>query len=431
MKIEQLHQLFLASSGVTTDTRNIKKGQLFFALKGDNFNGNNFAQQAIEKGAAFAIIDEKVKSSMDAFIVVDDVLTTLQHLAGYHRRFLSIPILAITGSNGKTTSKELIHAVLRKKFSTLATAGNLNNHIGVPLTLLSMKKDTEFGIVEMGANHHGEIANLCKIAQPDYGYITNFGKAHIEGFGSLEGVIQAKSELYNYLKENEKIQFLNLDDPTQRIQFNNYSKTYSFGTSSPANVIVDYLETNKTAEVAIAGKQYKSSLYGSYNAINIAASVCIGNYFKVPAELMEKAILSYVPSNNRSQLVKIGKTTILMDAYNANPTSMKATLESFQRSSEKDKVVILGDMFELGKTSAEEHQAIAEYVEEIDLKMAFLVGENFSKVNTSKNTVTKFENYSDLAEAFKNIELGSSYVLVKGSRGMALERLLEVLKAKE
>lgn len=430
MKIEQLHQLFLTSSGVTTDTRNIKKGQIFFALKGDNFNGNNFAKQAIEKGAAFAIIDEAVTPSMANFILVDSVITTLQDLARFHRRFLNIPILAITGSNGKTTSKELIHAVLRKKFKTVATAGNLNNHIGVPLSLLSMKKDTEFGIVEMGANHHGEIANLCNIAQPDFGYITNFGKAHLEGFGSLEGVIKAKSELYNHLKENEKLLFLNLDDPTQRIQSTAYSRNYSFGTSAPANVKVEYLETSKTAEVVINGKVYNSSLYGSYNAINIAASVCIGNYFKVSAEFMEKAIISYVPTNNRSQIVNIGKTTILMDAYNANPTSMKATLESFQKSSEKDKVVILGDMFELGKTSAEEHQAIADYVEEIELKKAYLVGKNFFKVNTYKDTITKFESFQELAEAFKNIDLGSSYVLIKGSRGMALERLLEVINNK-
>lgn len=429
MKIEKLHQLFLNSSGVNTDTRNTKPGQIFFGLKGENFNGNTFASKAIANGASHAIIDEEEFDRGENYILVKDVLETLQKLATHHRNYLSTPILAITGSNGKTTSKELINAVLGKKFKTVATAGNFNNHIGVPLTLLSMDKDTEFGIVEMGANHAKEIAALCNIAEPDFGYITNFGKAHIEGFGSLEGVVKAKSELYDHIKENGKLLFLNYDDPIQQ-KHTSHENTYSFGTSPNADVQVEYRYRNETAEVVMQGRNYKSYLYGSYNAVNIAAALCIGSYFKLPAEAMEEAVASYIPTNNRSQLIKLGELTVLMDAYNANPTSMKATLESFQRSSAKDKVVILGDMFELGNTAEEEHQYIASYLEELKFKQALLVGSNFSKVSSKPGYIQKFETFQELLETVKATNFGSSHILIKGSRGMALERILEVLKDK-
>ena len=261
MEIAQLHQLFLQSKGITTDTRSIKKDQLFFALKGENFNGNKFAAQAIEKGAAFSIIDEEEYSDGNAQIILfKDVLETLQKLANFHRRHLKLPILAITGSNGKTTSKELIHAVLRRKFDTIATVGNLNNHIGVPLTLLSMKSSTEFGIVEMGANHPKEIANLCKIAEPDYGYITNFGKAHLEGFGSVEGVIKAKSELYDFLKANDKLLFINSDDAIQAKQIQN-TRNFTFGTSPEADLHVEFVENNKVAIVKADGNELYEQPY--------------------------------------------------------------------------------------------------------------------------------------------------------------------------
>src|SRR5690606_5886866 len=317
MKIEELHKLFLHSTGISTDTRSTKKDQMFFALKGDNFNGNNFARQAITKGAGYAIIDEEKYAENENFIVVENVLKTLQDLASYHRTILNIPILAITGSNGKTTTKELIHAVLRKKFETVATAGNLNNHIGVPLTLLTMKATTEFGIVEMGANHHGEIRNLCEIARPDFGYITNFGKAHLEGFGSVEGVVKAKSELYDYLRNKNKMLFLNVDDAVQKEQLN-YNNIYTFGTSPTADVKVEYPPNIKFAEVISDGYNFRSTITGSYNSVNIAAAICIGKFFKISDENISKAIASYKPDNNRSQIVKIGNLTILMDAYNAN-----------------------------------------------------------------------------------------------------------------
>ncbi len=429
MDIEKLHNLFLQSSGIATDTRILKKDQLFFALKGENFNGNKFADQALEKEAGYVVIDESVIPKNDRYILVSDVLLTLQQLASYHRKYLGIPILAITGSNGKTTTKELINAVLSRKFNTVATAGNLNNHIGVPLSLLSMNKSTEFGIIEMGANHAKEIERLCEIAQPDCGYITNFGKAHLEGFGSIEGVIKAKSELYDYLKSHEKLIFLNADDPIQQ-KHRSYKNTFSFGTSGHEDVVVQYKDNLETAEVIQEGNLYKSNLTGSYNSRNIAAAICIGLHFKIPSWDIENAIASYNPQNNRSQIVKLGTVTFLMDAYNANPTSMTAALESFHKYPAENKIVILGDMFELGETSAEEHQEIMNLAETMNFKRAFLVGSNFNTTNSQKGKIEKFESFSDLAEKIKETDFHNSYILVKGSRGMALERILDVMKNK-
>ncbi|MFO7719446.1 MAG: UDP-N-acetylmuramoyl-tripeptide--D-alanyl-D-alanine ligase [Gillisia sp.] len=429
MNIEQLHKLFLQSNGIATDTRTLKKDQLFFALKGENFNGNKFVAQALDKGAAYVVIDDPDMLKNDRCILVLDALLSLQQLAGYHRKYLGIPILAITGSNGKTTTKELINAVLSRKFNTVATVGNLNNHIGVPLSLLSMNRTTEFGIIEMGANHAKEIAGLCEIAQPDYGYITNFGKAHLEGFGSLEGVIKAKSELYEYLKTNDKLIFLNEDDPIQQKHLS-FKNTFSFGTSGNEDVVVEYKDTLETAEVIHMGKVYKSALTGSYNSRNIAAAICIGLYFKIPAEEIGNAIASYNPQNNRSQLVKVGTVTFLMDAYNANPTSMTAALESFHTYPAENKTLILGDMFELGETSAQEHQEIVNLIETMSFNRVFLVGSNFNNSNPKNETIEKFESFADLAEKIKETNFHNSYILVKGSRGMALERILDVMKNK-
>ncbi len=428
MKIQELHQLFLKSSGAATDTRCIEPNQLFFALKGENFNGNKFASQAIKIGAGYAIIDENEYAQTEQYITVTNVLETLQELANFHRNHLGIPILAITGSNGKTTSKELICAVLSKKFITVATVGNLNNHIGVPLTLLSMNKTTEFGIVEMGANHGKEIESLCKIAQPDYGYITNFGKAHLEGFGSIEGVIAAKSELYDYLKENNKFMFLNADDPIQQKQLY-YRNSFSFG-SSKANIPVEYITDKEYAEVQSNGVVFNSLLPGNYNAINMAAAICIGHYFEVPVKSIKEPIANYTPQNNRSQIIEIGKTTLLMDAYNANPTSMKAALESFNKFPANNKVAILGDMFELGATSEKEHQDLVTYLENLDFSRVFLVGTNFKKAKVNSPKIQQFEKFPELEEAILSTDLQNSKVLIKGSRGMALERLLDVFKRK-
>ena len=428
MNIQELHQLFLKSSGVATDTRCIVPNQLFFALKGENFNGNKFAFQALKNGAGYAIIDENEYAQTEKFITVNNVLETLQELANFHRNYLGIPILAITGSNGKTTSKELIYSVLSKKFNTVATVGNLNNHIGVPLTLLSMNKTTEFGIVEMGANHPKEIESLCKIAQPDYGYITNFGKAHLEGFGSIEGVIAAKSELYNYLKEKNKFLFLNADDPIQQKQLS-YKNSFSFG-SSKANILVEYIANKEYAEVLCNGIVFNSSLPGNYNAINMAAAICVGHYFDVPVKSIKEAIANYTPQNNRSQIIEIGKTTLLMDAYNANPTSMRAALESFNKFPANNKVAILGDMFELGATSEKEHQDLVTYLENLNFNRVFLIGTNFKKAKANSPKIQQFEKFPELEEAITSTDLQNTKVLIKGSRGMALERLLDVFKRK-
>ena len=427
MKIKDLHKLFIESKGIATDTRKIQRNQLFFALKGDNFNGNHYAAQAVNKSGSHAIIDEAEYASGNKFILVTNVLKTLQDLATFHRNYLKIPILAITGSNGKTTSKELINAVLKRKFDTVATEGNLNNHIGVPLTILSMKTSTEFGIVEMGANHPGEIRALCEIAQPDYGYITNFGKAHLEGFGSVEGVIRAKSELYEHLKNNRKLIFLNLDDPIQQNHVT-YSSVFTFGNNENADVKVEYPETIKTAVVMQNGNAYSSVLTGSYNAVNIAAAICIATYFKVPQKAIVKAIASYTPKNNRSQIVNLGNNTLLMDAYNANPTSMRAALESFKNYPSGSKWVILGDMFELGESSKLEHQEITSFVEKMDLAKAFLIGNNFYDVKVSDEKILKFKDFRDLEEALRSSPPDNCHILVKGSRGMALERVHEVIR---
>jgi len=381
MNTARLHQRFLHCSGADTDTRNIKKDSMFFALKGDNFDGNEFADDALKKGARYVVVDDKefAKNKEHYYIVVKNVLEALQKLAVFHRNYLGIPILAITGSNGKTTTKELVNSVLSKKFKTIATKGNLNNHIGVPLTLLSMDDQTEFGIVEMGANHPLEIEFLCSIANPDYGYITNFGKAHLEGFGSLEGVVKAKTELYKNLQERHKLIFLNIDDEVQR-KHENYKHTFSFGESSKANVKLRYHSGLPNAQLNYNNTDFTSKLTGEYNAKNMAAALCIGLYFKVKFEEIQMALANYSPDNNRSQTLNTASNTIIMDAYNANPTSMHAALENFrQLKTDKQKIAILGDMFELGSSAATEHQIIANYVQNSDFTETYLLGDNFKK----------------------------------------------------
>lgn len=417
MNIEGLYELFKKNYLVDTDTRNIRKGTIFFALKGVNFNGNKFAADALSKGASYAIVDEEEYRVNDRTLLVDNVLETLQDLANYHRRQLQVPIIALTGSNGKTTTKELINAVLSQKYKTVATRGNLNNHIGVPLTLLSINPDTEIGVIEMGANHHKEIALLSSIAEPDYGYITNFGKAHLEGFGSVEGVIEAKSELYDFLKEYDRTIFVN---PLDVIQMEKTERSNRILFSSS----IQFKEVNPFVELAYGNLVIQSNLIGKYNYNNIAAAITIGEKFNVESTKIKEAIELYAPDNNRSQILEKGSNKIILDAYNANPTSVQAALENFKVLNADHKVVILGDMFELGDNSKQEHQDIASLVDKFDFNESVLVGENFYKTNTSSR---QYLNFEELKEFIQGKTYYNSTILIKGSRGMALERILEFL----
>ena len=425
MRIAQLHKIFLQNPTVCTDTRKITPNCIFFALKGDNFNGNDYAEEALKKGASYAIVDEGKHPVSDSMILVDDVLETLQKLATYHRNQCDAKIIALTGSNGKTTTKELINAVLSQKYKTIATKGNLNNHIGVPLTLLTITKDTEIAIVEMGANHLKEIEFLCTIAQPDFGYITNFGKAHLEGFGSVEGVIQGKSELYDFLTEHNRAIFLNADDPLQYEKLKSYIKKFGFTTQKKEFYTIEFLEAAPYVSLRFEATTIQSQLIGNYNFTNCSAAVLMGKYFNVPIAAIKTAIESYVPQNNRSQIIERNGKQIILDAYNANPSSMKVALENFSHLQGESKIAILGDMFELGASSPIEHQNIADLSASLDLDGVFLVGQNFYKTDTA---FRKFKSYDELASNFKEITLPrNGKLLIKGSRGMALERLLDLL----
>ena len=417
MKIEQLYKLFTESYLVDTDTRKIRNGSLFFALKGDNFNGNMFAKQAIDNGANYAIIDESEYYINTNTIVVDNVLETLQKLANFHRNKLNTPIISLTGSNGKTTTKELINAVISKKYKTTATSGNLNNHIGVPLTLLSMTNETEMGIVEMGANHLNEIENLCKIAEPNFGYITNFGKAHLEGFGSVEGVIKAKSELYDFLRNNNGTAFVNADDILQ-IKQSIGIKTVEFNSHK-----IQFVEANPFVKVRFMNTEINSQLIGKYNFNNIAAAIAIGNYFNISIDKIKEGIENYIPSNNRSQIIEKGTNKIILDAYNANPSSMSAALENFHQLKAENKAVLLGDMFELGNDSKTEHQKIADLVAAYNFNEVHLIGKAFS--TTSVKNAFIYDSFETFKASTNKLNFSNTTILIKGSRGMALERILD------
>lgn len=423
MNIEQLHSLFLKCNAVCTDTRTLEKDAIFFALKGDNFNGNTYAEKAIELGAKYVVIDEEVYNTSSQTILVDDVLKTLQRLASFHRAYLNIPIVALTGSNGKTTTKELINIVLSQKYTTTATKGNLNNHIGVPLTLLSMNSSTEIGIVEMGANHLKEIAFLCSIAKPDYGYITNYGKAHLEGFGSIEGVIKGKSEMYDYLIPNEKMVFVNVNDTIQ-VEKTKKCKTFTFGNSTTeTNVTIDFTEAQPFVTCLYNKLEIKSQLIGDYNFNNIAAAITIGNYFKVEENSIKTAIESYIPTNNRSQIIKKGSNKIILDAYNANPTSMRAALLNFEKQGGY-KTAILGDMFELGRGAKQEHQSVVDLANSLDINQIIFIGENFYESEMDYEKTKTYKSFSDFEKDFDISKIKNATLLIKGSRGMALERII-------
>lgn len=429
METAKLYQLFRQYPIVTTDSRNIPANSIFFALKGENFNGNKYAGEALLKGAAFAIIDEPEFAVDDRMILVDDVLTSIQKLARFHRDELKIPILAITGTNGKTTTKELIATVLTKKFRIKSTQGNLNNHIGVPLTILSMTPETEIGIVEMGANHIGEIKFLCEIANPDFGMVTNMGKAHLEGFGSFEGVIQTKSEMYGFLRQKGGNCFINADNPLLIKQAKDLEQI-TYGKSDGCFLTGELATTGYSLVVkALFPKGWlylKSKLIGDYNFENLLAAACIGKYFEVDPLLIQKALEEYTPSNNRSQLIRKEKNTIIMDAYNANPTSMMMALTNFANIQNDEKCVILGDMLELGEVSDEEHQKVVDFIESQNFAEVCLVGPQFKKTVTGDKK-KKFDNAELLSNYLKTQPIENKLILIKGSRGIHLEKILELL----
>jgi len=427
MRIEEIYQCFLQCDAVSTDTRKIEPNSLFVALKGGNFDANTFAQEALNKGAQFVIIDNKnYYTDENKMLLVSDSLKTLQELANYHRKQLGLPIIALTGSNGKTTTKELINCVLSKKYNTIATIGNLNNHIGVPLTLLRFKEDTDIGIVEMGANHQKEIEFLSSIAEPDFGYITNFGKAHLEGFGGIEGVIKGKSELYNYLIQNDKTIFVNLDDTLQD-EKTAHANRYTFSLEKKSDVKIEAISANPMVTIDFNKIQIQSHLIGIYNANNINAAITIGKYFNISDEDIKLAIENYIPNNNRSQLIEKNSNQIILDAYNANPSSMQAAITNFVQLDATNKIAILGDMFELGNESIEEHKKIVASLENENQIKVYFIGKDFYQNKRENNHFAFFENLDSFIENIQNTKPNNTTILIKGSRGMALEKTLEII----
>jgi len=424
MKIEEIYQLYLKYPKVVTDSREKIKDSIFFALKGENFNGNKFAHLALENGCKYAIIDEEEYKTDERFILVDNVLSFLQKIANFHRKQLSIPVIGITGTNGKTTTKELLHAVLSQKYNTSATKGNLNNHIGVPLTLLSITSEVEIAIVEMGANHIGEIAELCAIAEPNLGLITNVGMAHLEGFGSFEGIKKTKKELYDFLSNNDGLAFINADNKSL-VEMINTQKQISYFSEDKGSANVRFLQAAPFLVIELQapqkGKLYvKTKLFGAYNYENVLAAISVGRYFNVDDLQIKKALESYEPSNNRSQIKRTDNNVLFLDMYNANPTSMKAAISSFSDLKSKTKVLILGDMRELGDNAEKEHENILSQIKESNLEKVLLVGACFNQLNV-ENKFLSFETVQELNIYIESNSLMNKYILIKGSRGEKLE----------
>ena len=416
-----LYNIFRDAAGVSTDSRTLQSGQLFFALSGPNFNGNQFATQALEKGAIAVIVDENLPITDKRVIRVENTLTSLQTLSTEHRTTLGSTIIALTGSNGKTTTKELIHSVLSSTFDTVATQGNLNNHIGVPLTLLSLQKDTEIGIIEMGANHPGEIALLSNITQPNAGLVTNFGKAHLEGFGSLEGVVKAKSELYDYLKNNNGLIFANADDSRIMAQLKGQNPI-TYGATKTARVSATLQTENDAVSIGVDQIEIQTNLIGAYNGYNALAAYAIGRHFGVSPQNAKSALESYIPDNNRSQLIRKKNLHITLDAYNANPTSMYAALTNFSKKEGK-KIAVLGQMNELGKHTETEHQKLVDWIKTSPIDDCYWVGSAFEKfVSPDKH----FTNINQAMDHFLKTSIGQASLLVKGSRSFTLEKLVDV-----
>jgi UDP-N-acetylmuramoyl-tripeptide--D-alanyl-D-alanine ligase len=425
MTIEALYEIYLQHPSVQTDTRRLQPGDLFFALKGPSFNGNAFARQALEAGAAYAVIDEEAYAVEGRTVMVPDVLTALQELALHHRKQFSIPFLAITGSNGKTTTKELIHAVLGSTYTTYTTEGNLNNHIGVPLTILKIRKDAQMAVIEMGANHQQEIDSYCRYTLPTHGLITNVGKAHLEGFGGEEGVRKGKGELFDHLRSSKGAAFIMNDYPYLQEMVAGIDSVFTYGTGD-ADVAGTLLKTDPFLEVSFRKGftgTVRTNLVGSYNLPNVLAAVAVGIYFKVAPKKIRESIEGYTPSNSRSQLVQRGNLRIILDAYNANPSSMKAAIENFARINAASKVLALGAMAELGATSLQEHQGIIDEIARHQWKHVVLVGGDFGKLTHS------FQQFAtpDEAGQWLKDKVDGDYLLVKGSRSMKMEKVVEYL----
>lgn len=427
MKIPEIYQLYIHHPRITTDSRNCPKGSLFFALKGDKFDGNAYASQALSTGAAYAVIDNPDYYTGERTILVENSLKMLQQLAHHHRKVLNIPVIGITGTNGKTTTKELLAAVLSSKFNLLYTEGNLNNHIGVPLTLLRLNRDHEMAVIEMGASHPGDIAELAAIASPNYGIITNVGRAHLEGFGSFDGVVKTKGELYDFLRRVKGTVFIRKDDDVlqgiarglELVTYGEDETAFASGHVVDNNpfLVFNWKQQGKVHTV-------ETHLIGGYNLDNLLAAVAVGRYFKIPAERISRAIAAYEPTNKRSQLIKTAHNTLILDAYNANPSSMKVALENFSVLNTAPKALILGDMFELGASSEAEHAAVVNRIDAGKYDKVFLCGKYFSAVGKAHQT---FLSTADLMRFLKNNPLSGYHVLIKGSRNMELEQLISLL----
>lgn len=430
MKTDALYRIFIRNPKICTDSRNVGRESIFFALKGDLFNGNQFAAQALEQGSSYAVVDEKRYAIDNRYILVDDVLSSLQQLARFHRMNFNIPVIAITGTNGKTTTKELMNKILKQKYHVVATHGNLNNHIGVPLSLLKIEKNTEIAIIEMGANHRGEIAILCEFALPTHGMITNIGSAHLEGFGNLETIIRTKTELYEYLEEKDGTIFINrgneiLTDLLSEIRCE--KKWYGGKSGNYSGIITNAVPTLEL-KVALNADSFtiKTKMFGAYNFENVLAAMRIGSYFNVEVKKMMRAVEDFVPSDNRSQIVNTQSNRIICDAYNANPTSMKLVIDDFLLIADEKKVLILGDMFELGEYSGKEHLKLIDYIKDKSFISVYLVGKVFTDVN-NVSQISTFIDVNSFIKWLRSNEIRSSYILIKGSRGMELEKIIDYL----
>ena len=426
MDTKKLYSLFASSRGVSIDTRNLVDGQIFFSLRGEKYNGNDFAIEALDKGAFYSVIDDKeilYKNQSQNLIYVKDSLKAFQELSCYHRSHYDTKVIGVTGSNGKTTTKNLIYSILSQKYNVIKTKGNLNNHIGVPLSLFDINKKVDIAIIEMGANHIGEIERLCNIAKPDIGLITNYGKAHLEGFGGFEGVIQGKTEMFDYLTKNYGHIILNNDDELQVANCRG-DLALTYGNKPDSEFVYNYIKKDNKLIIKTENYEFKSNIYGDYNLSNLAVSITIGKFLDLKNDEIQKGLDLFQNDSNRSEIIKLGTNKIYLDAYNANPSSIKAAILNFDKEVSDKKILVLGDMFELGKYSDNEHQNIVDLIKNKNYEKIYLVGNNFFKCNTKEEHIQKFKSLDKLSESINFNNLNSMNILIKGSRGIGLEKLL-------